>query len=234
MSYKQGTFSIPANPGSPVPVPFGYDFGAPPELVLITVTTGGVSSPVDIQATVGAINAQDFELVLGNPPTTTGYGITWIAGDQADVVAALTASKQIKSDYLSIEEMRMFLLDQKAEDNALDLDLSFSDEEILSAMKRAAREYNSIPPFVSSVDYRRLPNDTNVFLHATAEQIYIAELARAKRNDMDYTAGNVSANLEQKRITHFEGLVKFHREIWTDTATKIKVAANLAKAYRSF
>jgi len=234
MSFKQGTFTIPPNAVNPVTVPFNYNFGTAPELVLVSITST-LANPAAITAVVGTIVATDFEVTLSTPPVVTGYSINWIAGSQAEVVNALSVSrKPVKLTYLTVEEMRMFLLDNSAEDNSLDMDLSFSDDEIAYSMRRAAREYNSTPPFVGRVDPNSLPIDTNLFLHATAEQLYISELARSKRNDMDYTAGGVTVNIEAKRIKHFEGLVAYHREQWKDTATKIKVSANLAKAYRKF
>ena len=56
------------------------------------------------------------------------------------------------------EDVRMYILDRNIEDNGLDLDLSFSHEEIAEAMRRCAREYNSIPPRVGMVSPENLPN----------------------------------------------------------------------------
>ena len=58
---------------------------------------------------------------------------------------------------LTTEDIRHFLLDRDVEDNDLELDVAFSDEEIRDAMKRAARAYNSIPPFVCTAVSNALP-----------------------------------------------------------------------------
>ena len=234
MAYKKGSFAIPAAATNPVTVPFNYVFGSAPQVVLVSISSSE-PNPVNVSAVVGTIAASNFEVTLFAFPGTAGYTLSWVAGDESDLMATLNPQAvPTNTNYLTIQEIRMFMLDRSAEDNALDLDLSFSDEEIVSAMKRAAREYNSIPPFVSKVHENRLPNDTNVFLHASAEQLYVSELSRAIRSDMDYTAGNVSVNIEKKRIDHFKDMIKYHRGEWKETATKIKVAANLAKAYRTF
>ena len=132
------------------------------------------------------------------------------------------------------KDVRYYLLDRTVEDNDLDLDLSFSPDEIEDAMKRAARAYNSVPPFVGSVTWNNLPDDTNLFLDAIAEQLYLSLLAKLTRNDIDYVGGDVQINLVAKRIAHLKELIKDHRARWRETARDIKVAANLSKAFVTF
>lgn len=135
---------------------------------------------------------------------------------------------------ITINDVRLYILDRQVSDNDLDLDLTFSDAEIEDAMKRAARAYNSIPPFVSTVTWSNLPDDTNIFLDAIAEQLYLSLLAKLTRNDIDYTAGDVQVNLVAKRIDHLKALIKDHKERWETTAKGIKVATNLSMAFANF
>ena len=135
------------------------------------------------------------------------------------------------ASYITEEDVRMFLLDRSIEDNGLDLDLSFSHEEIAEAMRRCAREFNSIPPRISSVSPESLPNDTNLFLDGIAEQLYLSKVANMARNDFDYTAGGVTTNIEAKRLKHFTDLIQLHRQRFRDTATSIKVQYNWEQAY---
>lgn len=132
------------------------------------------------------------------------------------------------------KDVRYYLLDRSVEDNDLDLDLSFSSEEIDDAMKRAARAYNSMPPFVSSVVWSSLPDDTNIFLDAIAEQLYVSLLAKLSRNDIDYQGGDVSVNIVSKRIEHLKGLIKEHRARWQEAARDIKLTTNLLYAFHEF
>lgn len=135
-------------------------------------------------------------------------------------------------NYITNDDVRMFILDDTVERNDLDMDLSFSDEEVERAMLRAGREYNSITPIgVGSVDPRALPNDTNIFLDATAEQLYLSKLAQLSRNDMDYETGGVSINAERVRIQHFKELIKLHRERWYSRAKEAKMSINIRYAY---
>jgi uncharacterized protein YfaT (DUF1175 family) len=135
---------------------------------------------------------------------------------------------------LTTEDIRNFLLDRSVEDNDLELDVAFSDDEIRDAMKRAARAYNSIPPFVNVVTPNALPGDSNIFLHATAEQLMISLLSKLRRNDVDYTAGGVGTNLVAKRIAHLQNEIKEHREMWQKEATDTKLYMNINACYRTF
>lgn len=140
-----------------------------------------------------------------------------------------------KVDILTVEDVRLFIQDDAIEVNDLELDLSFSDKQIQAAMLRAGREYNSLPPIgVGSVDPKRLPSDTNIFLDATAEQLYKTELAKVTRKDIDYETGGLSVNIVAKRIKHLPALIKLHRASWEEPARTIKVTCNINKGYRTF
>jgi len=136
--------------------------------------------------------------------------------------------------YLTIEDVRLALMDRTPADNPLDMDLSFSDGEIAQAMTRAAREYNSIPPFVRSVTGARLPADDNVLLDATVEQLYIALAAKLRRNDIEYQAGGVSSAVDRARIVHLKDMIAEARARWEPRARERKLAANMAQAFRMY
>jgi len=134
--------------------------------------------------------------------------------------------------YVTVEDIRLYILDRSIEDNAdWDKDLSFSDEEIMAAMERAAREYNSIPPFVSSASAECLPKDTNMFFDATAQQLYIAEVNRASRNDIDFDAGGVTTSIEAKRIDHMRRLAAEHGENFKEAARARKITQNWMEGF---
>lgn len=137
-------------------------------------------------------------------------------------------------DYLDIDEVRHHILDRTVEDNDLDLDLSFSDEEIIKAMKRAARAFNTLPPQIMSVEWNRMPLDTNVFLDATAEHLYRAAIQKLRRNDIDYNAGGVATNLQAKRIANFERSIAELNKTWTDEAKATKVIYNMSQVWRVY
>lgn len=135
---------------------------------------------------------------------------------------------------LTEQDVRDFVQDRDQADND-GLDLSFSPDDIKKAMIRAAREYNSVPPlFIRMECTGCLPGDTNLFLDATAEQLYISELSRLTRSDIEYNAGGVVTSIDRTRIEHLKGLIKMHAERWRPIAQSQKLAANIRRGYRHF
>jgi len=133
--------------------------------------------------------------------------------------------------YLTVEEIRDFIMDRSSADNELLRDVAYTDEEILKAMRNAARAYNSVPPFVHSVRFNRLPGDSDLFLHATAEQLCGSMLSKLRRNDVDMQAGDVQANLTQKRISHLSKEREEHRSIWMEEAKNFKLSRNVSMCF---
>lgn len=138
------------------------------------------------------------------------------------------------ASFVDISEVRHHIMDRTVDDNDLDLDLAFTDEEILKAMERAARSFNALPPQVLMVEWNRMPLDTNIFLDATAEHLYRAALGKLRRNDIDYNAGGVSTNIAAKRISHYERMVPDYQKAWTEAAQAVKVTHNYSQAFRLF
>ena len=140
------------------------------------------------------------------------------------------------ADILTVEDVRQFMFDRTIQDNELEMDLSFEDNDILEAMKRAARDANSIPPYSASWTADCLPNDTNIFLYATAEQLYMSGLQRLMRNDTEYTAGGVTGSTSKARIQHYGGLIKQMfgpggTYDWRDQLKRIKITKNIRQMH---
>jgi len=132
--------------------------------------------------------------------------------------------------YVTIDDIRHYVLDRSAEDN-LDEDLEFSDPDVETAMKAAAREYNGIDPFTDCVEPNRLPANTNIFFDGIIAHLYTMKMHQDMRNDVEYQAGGVASSETQRRITHFRDLVKYHRELFRTTAQKIKANRNIHRGY---
>ncbi len=135
--------------------------------------------------------------------------------------------------YITEADVRNFILDRSIEDNELQLDLTYSSEEIGDAMMRAGRDYNSTPPFVDSVSPGALPGDTNLFLYGTAYHLYLSRISKLSRNDIDYTAGNVGTNPVAKQIAHMKDLAKLMKDEFTLLAQQIKVSINVSNTFGS-
>ena len=135
------------------------------------------------------------------------------------------------TSYLTEQDVRNWLLDRKADDNLLDMDLSFSPEEIAEAMVGAARDFNSVPPLVLTVAANKLPGDTNLFLEGITARLYTSKVAQWSRNDFDYTAGGVTASPDGKRLQHLNTLRQEHRNNFLQQAADLKHTINLSRAW---
>jgi len=135
------------------------------------------------------------------------------------------------SEHLTIKDVQDYIWDREAADNQLELDLTFSPDEITQAFKRAARSYNSIPPLVGNADPAALPADTNLFLDATVMHLYIARMSNMQRNDLNYTAGGVTVELDKSQIAYMEKMIPFHRKLFEDAAKAQKMAINIRRGY---
>lgn len=133
--------------------------------------------------------------------------------------------------YLTEEDVRNFILDRTIMDNELQLDLTFSAEEIGDAMMRAAREFNSMAPYVMEVHPSALPGDSNLFLYGTAAQLYLSRISKLSRNDVDYAAGNITTNIVGKQIQHLKDLYKLNQEEFKLQGTQMKVAMNVRATF---
>ena len=134
--------------------------------------------------------------------------------------------------YLTIEDVRNFLMDRGPDDNELSIDLTFSDKEIADCMVRAAREYNSIPPLgVEYADPDCLPVCTNLFLYGTSYQLCLSRKAKLMRNDIEYNAGNVQVSPAKKEIAYLDALQKELKDNFVMEATQRKFTINVMNGF---
>lgn len=133
--------------------------------------------------------------------------------------------------YVTVEDVRSYVLDRSIQDDVLGLDLAFSDDEIIDAMRRCAREYNSIPPFVTTWNENKLPGDTNIALDGIVLHLYLARLAKLQRQDFDYQAGGIQVNDVAKEIGHLGSAIKLYGERFRSAAQTRKLVINLEGAY---
>ena len=129
------------------------------------------------------------------------------------------------------KDVRMYLLDRTVDDHLVLPDIAFSPEEIAFAMKTAARRYNSIRPYIDYVQSDNLPDITNLFLDGISGALFDMKRVNAGLNDMEYAAGNVTANIQGNLAKNAEGVAAFFNERFTREATELKVARNLQYAY---
>lgn len=138
---------------------------------------------------------------------------------------------------ITLSAMRFWIMDRTPADNPLEGDLMFTDEEITAAMVHAAREYNSLPPFIHRVDPRCLDDSTNLFFEATAEMLYKMKLHSLKRNAFEYSGGNVKVDADNLQIKFLDELVKDLQTgptSWRNTAMQLKLKIDTTNYYSTF
>jgi len=130
--------------------------------------------------------------------------------------------------------IRHFIWDRTLEDNPLEMDLAFSDPEIGHARQFCAMMFNAIPPFtVQTTPDVIPPNWQYSFIIGTVYHLFLAKLMSLQRKDLDYTAGNMTVDINKRRIDY---LTKWSQFFKVEAETKIKeqkVLANLNAAYGS-
>ena len=133
--------------------------------------------------------------------------------------------------YITEQDVREDMKDRSFEDHLLLPDVAFTPEDIAYAMKKAARKFNSIQPYVCTVEPHKLSARTNVFFDGIAWALLERWLLNASLNEMDYSAGNVTASTQGKLIGNLEKMVKNYREQFITVATEMKVSINLNNAF---
>lgn len=129
------------------------------------------------------------------------------------------------------QDVRMFLLDRTVDDHTTRADVVFTPEQISFAMVTAARRYNSVRPYVDYVQPDNLPGDTNLFLDGIAGALFDMLRANAGFNDIDYAAGNMTANVNGNLLKNAEASAAFHNDRFMREASELKISRNLQHAF---
>lgn len=134
---------------------------------------------------------------------------------------------------IDVEDVRFFLMDRTAEDNPLELDLFFTDPEIQQAFRFAAMKFNEIHPQTFNVDPAALQFGFGM-LQGVIYCLFMMKMAQLSRSDIDYVAGNMTIEINKRRIAYFEKWIPFFKQEFEMTATQHKVKVNLENAYRCY
>ena len=135
----------------------------------------------------------------------------------------------------SNDSVRRFVLDRTVEDNAIDLEIFFSDEEIDFARELAVGHYNEIPPYVDKITLTAtnkagLPYPL-AFLSGISYYLYLGKLQKLQKEDLDYNAGGMQVDLIKRRINHLAGNISNFKQEFLQLVTQQKVASNYQDAF---
>jgi hypothetical protein len=133
------------------------------------------------------------------------------------------------------EDIRHFIWDRTIEDNPLELDLEFSDKEIGHARRFAVKMFNSIPPYVETITADKIPLRWEYgFMLGTVYHLFLAKLMSLQRKDLDYSAGNMTVDINKKRIDYLSKWVEAFKKEATENIKSLKVSYNLESGYAYF
>jgi hypothetical protein len=136
---------------------------------------------------------------------------------------------------LTHETVRQFIWDRTLNDNPLDLDLAFSDDEIGSARRMSVMMFNSVPPYVVTIQANELPTNCEYpILMAIAYHLMLGKVMTLQRKDIDYSAGNMTVDTTKRRIEHHLKWAQLFKAEAEAKIKEFKVAANLESGYASF
>ena len=132
----------------------------------------------------------------------------------------------------SNDSVRRFVLDRTVEDNAIDLELFFTEPEINFARKLAIGHYNETPPYVNRIDDSQLALPYPLaFLHGIAYHLYLGKLQKLQKEDLDYNAGGMQVDLIKRRIAHLAQNIPAFKQEFLTLISQQKVAANYKSAF---
>ena len=130
----------------------------------------------------------------------------------------------------SNDSVRRFVLDRTVEDNAIDLEIFFTNKEINFARTLAVGHYNEIPPYVRKIAVGSTNKDNlpypYAFLNGIAYHLYLGKLQKLQKEDLDYNAGGMSVDLIKRRINHLSGNISNFKQEFITLITQHKVAHN--------
>ena len=133
------------------------------------------------------------------------------------------------------DDIRHFIWDRTISDNPLELDLEFSDEEIGHARRFAAMMWNSIPPYVRQISANQVPTNGDYgFLLAIVYHLFVAKLMSLQRKDLDYSAGNLTVDINKRRIDYLSKWVVALKQEATEVIKTQKLSENLESGYACF
>lgn len=136
--------------------------------------------------------------------------------------------------YITSDLVRAELCDAAAADNPLLGSVEFTPEQINLAMIRACRRFNNVEPIgINAPAPDQLPAVEGAWMDGIAWALYETRLSQLRKQDIDYSAGGVQANLVSKQIAHLQNALVMHQKNFLEWAMNVKVAENLRACWGS-
>lgn len=129
---------------------------------------------------------------------------------------------------LTFEKVRTYCKDDPDLNILLDGDYQSTEEQIELAMDFAAGDYNALGPF-SGYTVGTFPNDS-VLLYGTLHHLSNMEAERQLRNQIDFTAQGISANIDNK-YPQYSSLASHYFSLFMEHGARLKQSMNVEDAW---
>lgn len=128
-------------------------------------------------------------------------------------------------NYLTDIDVRIWLRDNDPDENHLLDDVEFSAEEIRTAMTLTVDYYNETPPFLGNYDYDKFPWRFHLLQGTAANLLYMAA-HRYRRNHLNYSAGGVSVD-DQNKFQQYDAAGD---RLWSEYKSWVSASKKAANA----
>jgi hypothetical protein len=137
---------------------------------------------------------------------------------------------QQSGDIVTVEEIRMFMLDFPKYNILLD-DFQFTQEEVNNAIKHAIEEFNYIPPILSTFYSPDNFPFKHIAVYGTVKHLLWGEALRQQRNQASATDGDVVPIDIHNKYQLFRDAAIFFGNEFRQLATEVKISLNINSAW---
>jgi hypothetical protein len=130
---------------------------------------------------------------------------------------------------VTLDDVRMFMIDNVPSDNFLLDAVEFTDEQINKAMNFATDRYNSTPPLLTPLSIERMPHF--VLVQGTTAILLRMRAMNYARNRLDYNQKDGAAVQDKNKMQEYLLLSKELMAEFDRSVRELKYAANLNGAY---
>lgn len=136
------------------------------------------------------------------------------------------------SPLVTMQDLRMFMVDRSASDNFLLDDLEFEDEQMLSAMRLCVDKFNSITPAIAFYTVEDFPWRYELLL-GTASILLRMGAVNMGRNRLDYSDASGTAVQDKNKSQEYMSMSMAMAQEFDTRCKAIKVSMNAEACYGS-
>jgi hypothetical protein len=150
----------------------------------------------------------------------------------ADEIGQVTpvSPVNVPRPYVTLEDIRLFMIDKRPEDNYLLDDLEFTNEEITSAMNLAIDKFNSISPTIVYYTAQTFPFRYQL-IEGTAAILLRMRAINLTRNRLNYQSQGGTAVQDKDRAPEYLALAKLLMEDFERESRDLKKNMNTEACY---